>query len=114
MRHSSLLPFTLLLLASTSGWGQSRQDAQWAAIRQLGDLNGVALHCAARAETRRMKQALIRWLPRRRQLGELFDLQSNQAYLDFIKQQSRCPAGADLHAQVSAAIGALATAYADE
>ena len=86
-------------------------DEQLESIRQLGRLNAVALHCQALKETRRMKQALVLHLPRRRQLGELFDTESHEAFLDFIKNNASCPGPGILSGQVTAAIAVLKQAY---
>ncbi|MBF0256753.1 MAG: hypothetical protein HQL47_09915 [Gammaproteobacteria bacterium] len=90
------------------------EAAQFAAIKRLGDLNGIALHCRALVETRRMKMALIRNLPQRRQLGELFDHQSHESFMAFIQRKDRCPSMAELSNQVDAAITQLERVYAPE
>lgn len=83
------------------------EEAQLAAIRHLGDLNGIALHCKAILETQRMKRALVAVLPKRRVLGEIFDEQSNTAFMKFIENKSHCPSPADLIEQISQGIADL-------
>lgn len=82
-------------------------EAQLAAIRHLGDLNGVALHCKALLETQRMKRALVATLPKRRVLGEIFDEQSHKSYMKFIEDKSHCPSPADLIEEISLGIAEL-------
>jgi hypothetical protein len=105
------LGLLLALLSVPLGAGEAEQ---FAAIKRLGDLNGIALHCRALLETRRMKMALIRNLPQRRQLGELFDLQSHESFMAFIERRDTCPSMAELGLQVDAAITELERVYATE
>ena len=90
---------------------QAVEDAQLAAIKRLGELNGIALNCGALPETRRMKQALVATLPKQKQLGELFDYQTNQSFMQIVEHQTPCPAQAELHLQVDAAIQVLERVY---
>lgn len=86
-------------------------EAQLAAIRHLGDLNGIALHCKALLETQRMKRALVATLPKRRVLGEMFDEQSHKSYMKFIEDKQHCPSPADLIEQINKGIEDLAKAW---
>jgi hypothetical protein len=92
----------------------SADDQQLAAIRSLGALNGVALHCKALEETRRMKRVLVLNLPKRRQLGELFDYETNASFMKFIRDKERCPAPEAFHQSVNKAVEALQQAYGGE
>jgi len=87
-------------------------DAQLGSIRELGRLNGIALHCGYIEQTRRMKRGLVLHLPKRRQLGELFDHQSNASFMAFIKKSGSCPAAAEFAAEVGAAVEVLEKEYA--
>ena len=80
-------------------------------IRDLGQLNGIALHCKYLQHTQRIKQALVNNLPKERILGELFDSTTNASFLDFIKQGTSCPDESQFATQVDAAISALQQAY---
>jgi hypothetical protein len=99
-----------LLCGATAA--QAAEDERLAAIKELGELNGIALNCGRLEETRRMKQALVAILPKRRQLGDLFDYETNRAFMESIQAHRPCPATADLHEQVEQAIHALEQAYA--
>ncbi len=83
------------------------EQEQVAAISGLGVLNGIALHCRYVAETRRMKRSLVVALPKRRQLGRIFEEQTNESFLAFISDNASCPAEAELASRVDAAIEAL-------
>lgn len=89
-------------------------DAQLNTIRRLGELNGVALHCKALDETQRMKRALVLNLPKRRQLGELFDHETNNSFMRFIEEGASCPSPAALNSQIDSAIEALEAAFGPE
>jgi cytochrome oxidase Cu insertion factor (SCO1/SenC/PrrC family) len=107
------------VLGFCAGWffcyafaGQTSEDERLAAIQRLGELNGIALHCGAIEQSRSLKQALVANLPKQKQLGELFDYQTNRAFLQFVQEQRPCPAGADLQQQVEEGIRQLEAVYA--
>jgi hypothetical protein len=97
--------FALSVAASHLAYAIS--DEQYNSIVALGELNGIALHCQFLDETRRMKGSLINALPKRRQLGEAFDIATNDSYLKFIAEQSECPAAETFTVQVDQAIKVL-------
>ncbi len=103
------LPF--LLLFAWLSQTHAASDEQFAVIKQLGQLNGIALHCKALPETQRMKRALVLNLPKRRQLGELFDIESHQSFMQFISDEATCPPGSELNQRVSDAITELEAAF---
>ena len=98
-----------LLLLQSQAFAASNE--QLAAIKRLGQINGKALHCKALPETQRMKRALVLNLPKRRQLGELFDNETNISFMKFINDNATCPSPQELHQQVDAAIAELEKAY---
>lgn len=108
-------PKLLVFAALLSTWTmvQAQQDPQFATIARLGELNGIALHCKALPETQRMKRALVANLPKRRQLGELFDQETNRSFMEFMQQNDSCPSPAELEQQVDAAIQELEEVYRD-
>jgi hypothetical protein len=104
------VPFIIgCLLAAQAPAGEAEQLA---AIRRLGELNGVALHCQALAQTQRMKRELVRQLPKRRQLGELFDYETNASFLRFIQDKTRCPDLEAFKRSVDEALVELGRVYA--
>jgi len=86
-------------------------EAQFDTIGTLGELNGVALHCKYLGETRRMKQALIETLPKRRELGLAFDEVTNRSFVEFIDAGLACPSSVDFSRKVDSAIEALKEAF---
>ncbi|MGD2119988.1 MAG: hypothetical protein PVG66_16645 [Chromatiales bacterium] len=86
-------------------------DSQLAAVARLGELNASALQCRHIDQVRRIKQALVVHLPKRRELGELFEQTTNTAFLNFIEQDKVCPDANELQQQVGAAIEQLAQEF---
>ncbi|WP_157606660.1 hypothetical protein [Sedimenticola selenatireducens] len=86
-------------------------EAQFDKIKSLGHLNGVALHCRFLDETRRMKEVLIKTLPKRRELGLAFDEQTNSSFMKFISDNQSCPDRLKFSHNVDSAIKALEEAF---
>lgn len=85
---------------------------QHAAITRLGELNGVALQCRYFEQMQRIKQVLVANLPKRRELGLLFEDATNKSFMAFMQQDAACPGSADLVSQVDAAVVDLESAFA--
>ena len=112
MHFYSVIPvFVAIIFAVDPIYAQD--DPKLTTIKRLGELNGVALHCKLLAETQRIKRSLIRNLPKRRQLGELFDLETNRSFMNFMQNNDSCPSAAVFQQQVDAAISELEEAYRD-
>lgn len=109
--HRTAPLLAVLLLAQ--GPLYAGDDPKLGVIERLGELNGIALHCKALGETQRMKRALVRSLPKRRHLGELFDLETNRSFMRFMQDNATCPSAATLQQQVDKAIDELEAAYRD-
>jgi len=103
------LPMLWLLLWQTSV--QAASEEQLDVIRELGRLNGIALVCDGISDTQRIKRALVSNLPKRRQLGELFDYATNQAYMAFVQEQASCPESRSLASQIDEQLTRLEAAY---
>ncbi|TVO78742.1 hypothetical protein [Sedimenticola selenatireducens] len=114
MRFKWLSIAIITLLISSVVRAEGITEQQYSAIKKLGELNGIALNCRFLAETQRMKKALVLALPKRRQFGEVFDAETNTAFLSFIENRSVCPKEAMLSAEVDAAIVKLDAAFADK
>ena len=104
-----ILMFWLILFGLVRA--EAANNDQLAAIRALGSLNGVALHCDRLDQTQRIKRVLVVTLPKRRQLGELFDYQTNKAFMAFIENSGACPSAESFNEQVDAALEKLKTVY---
>ncbi len=105
MRYTGFLYCCWLLCWQSQGF--AADDQRLAAIKRLGELNGIALNCGALPETQRMKQALVLGLPKQKQLGELFDHETNKSFMDFHERRAECPATTELSQLVERAIREL-------
>ncbi|MCB1860311.1 MAG: hypothetical protein KDI47_01100 [Gammaproteobacteria bacterium] len=86
-------------------------EAQFDTIKSLGRLNGVALQCGFLDETKRMKEMLIKTLPKRRELGLAFEEQTNDSFLKFISEGQSCPDRMEFGRNVDTAVKALQEAF---
>ena len=111
-QHFSKIAALCLMLGASTVSAESEEQLD--SIRTLGALNGIALHCKALAETQRMKRALVINLPKKRQLGELFDYESNRSFLAFIKSNDVCPSPQSLTLQIDDALKRLESAFNKE
>ncbi len=108
--------YNLLLAGMTAGLlittpVSAIPDTQFEAIRNMGDLNGVALPCGYIKQAQRIKQALVANLPKRRALGEAFDTITNESYLKFVEQGRDCPGETLLSQQIDEAIKQLESVF---
>ncbi len=108
-----LTPIIFCLLPALLWCGQALaiSDDQFESIKQLGNLNGVALHCGYLEETRRMKTALIDSLPKRRELGLAFDQITHESFMEFIQEERSCPSAGEFSRQVEQAIERLDASF---
>jgi len=114
MKINTLFSAIFLAVVIWSLPAHAATDAQYDSIRTLGALNGVALQCKYIHETRRMKKVMVASLPKRRQLGQVFDEATNEGFLAFIQDKASCPDQTDFAGQVDAAIDALKAAFSGE
>ena len=89
-------------------------EAQQQSIKQLGGFMGVALQCRFSKKITEIKRALITSLPKQRVLGELFDTETHNAYLNFIKLAKPCPQEEALSVQIEKAIIQLQISFTDD
>lgn len=114
MKRKTLSPLLCTLSILFPCLVQGVSDEQFQRIRELGSLNGVALQCRYLGETRRMKEALIKTLPRRRELGMAFDQITNESFLGFMERNNTCPNETAFSDSVDRAISSLAEAFPRE
>ncbi|MCP4494454.1 MAG: hypothetical protein GY820_45220 [Gammaproteobacteria bacterium] len=100
---------TMLLIYQTSLWAAS--ESQLAAVSRAGELNGTALQCSFLEQTQRIKRALVLNLPKQRELGEWFDVNTNLSFMNFISSNSVCPDENSFKAQVGNSIEQLKSAF---
>lgn len=112
MRTVLYLIFVGLLAGAVPGQAGAEEPG-FAEIRALGQLNGVALQCGYHGEVRRMKQAIIAYVPKTRTHGAAFEEATNAGFLGHIQAGEPCPTAATLEAAVDGAIDALRQAYSE-
>ena len=81
-------------------------------VSRMGELNGVALSCRYFQQTKKIKAGLIASLPKRRELGQVFDDKTNESFLAFVQAQSSCPSPAEFSVEVDKALEALSEGFA--
>ncbi|RMG34395.1 MAG: hypothetical protein D6720_09265 [Gammaproteobacteria bacterium] len=86
-------------------------EAQLQAIARMGELNGVALQCRFVDQVRRIKQELIKRLPKQRALGAWFEQKTNAAFTDFINRGDRCPGLLEFEKDLEQAVARLDEAF---
>ncbi len=91
---------------------RAETEDQHAAITTLGELNGVALQCRYFEQMQRIKHTLVANLPKRRELGLLFEDATNRSFLAFMQRDETCPGSADFVGQVDSAVNRLETVFA--
>jgi len=110
VNKSVILPVTITLMLSAFQ-AMAATENQLNSIKHIGQLNGVALHCKFLTEARRMKLVLVARLPKRRQLGQIFDDSTNESFLAFIQNRSVCPDQQQFILKVDAAVADLNQAF---
>jgi hypothetical protein len=80
-------------------------------IATLGELNGIALQCGYRHQVERIKHELLLVLPRKRELGEWFEIKTNESFLRFMANNDSCPSAPIFAQRLDAAITRLNELY---
>lgn len=101
----------LLWVLSGSSPAMAATESQLAAISALGELNGVALQCSYIEQMQQIKRALVLSLPKRRELGELFEQTTNRSFMGFMTDNSVCPEQHIYVEHVGQAIHTLESAF---
>ncbi|THF67332.1 hypothetical protein E6C76_02865 [Pseudothauera nasutitermitis] len=77
------------------------------AVRDLGQLNGVALACRQGALSARMRSLMIEVAPKERGVGEYFEEATSEAFLEMGRNGSECPDGRTLAERIEGVRQAL-------
>ena len=107
-----LLLTTLLMLTSLLPAQAAEHDDRLQAIARMGELNGVALQCRYLDQMRRIKQVLIRHLPKERALGEWFEKTTQDAFMSFMQENRECPGLIEFERDLDAASERIAEVFA--
>ena len=103
-----ITPFIFVLLFVTSAVAADADtDARYDAVKALGRLNGIALQCKYIDQVSRMKQAVVKTVPKERSFGLAFDQAANDSFLEFTLKQNSCPGPAGFEEDVSQKIELL-------
>ena len=87
---------------------ESSEQEGYQAVEELGRLNGIALNCRYFDQVKRIKQMLIASLPKRRELGQLFEDETDASFKSFIQSGAACPSPVAFGEEVDKAGAALA------
>lgn len=108
----SLRLFSVLLCLILSAAVQASEDPRYQSVVELGELNGIALQCKRLDQVRRMKSAVVLYVPKERRYGLAFDQATNDAFLAFIKNQDACPSVESLARRVGHQIEHMQAVFA--
>ena len=109
---SMRIVFSLTLTLGLISMAHAEPDPRHQSVEALGNLNGVALSCRYFDQVKHIKQALIQVLPKRRELGKLFDDQTNTAFRTFVNSGEACPSPAEFSDRVGKAEQELQRVFA--
>lgn len=113
MKRALLLLLWITLL-SPLGSTLASTHTEYRLVRQLGELNGVALHCHYFDQTTRMKRAMVESLPKVKALGDLFDQASHEGYLTLTRSGGGCPPVNRFTRQVGLTIAGMQAQFAGQ
>jgi len=103
--------YRLLTLAAAlsllTGPARAESGMEHKVVRELGEINGIALNCNYAGQVRMMKRAMVRHAPKTRAFGRLFDEATNDSFLRFIEEKRNCPSKEALSRRVKASIKKL-------
>jgi hypothetical protein len=105
--QSFITPFFILVLLLATSAVAADDEARYDAVKALGRLNGIALQCKYIDLVSRMKQAVVKTVPKERSFGLAFDQAANDSFLEFTLKQSSCPGPAGFEKDVSQQIELL-------
>ncbi len=91
MRTAKITLALVLLMLLQAPATAATQEQRLDAIARMGELNGIALQCRYLDQMRRIKQVLIRHLPKQRALGEWFEKTTNDSFMGFMQSGEECP-----------------------
>jgi hypothetical protein len=97
----------LAALALIAGPVAADSAAGFAAIQDLGRVNGQALACSQMAISSQSKQLMIRHAPKTRLYGEAFEETTNAAFLRQGQGPDNCPQPVEFVARISELAGRL-------
>ena len=107
--YLTLTAFLTYLMLTTGAHAVT--DMQYQSITRMGELNGIALHCGYMTRVNTIKQAMIENLPKQRSLGQVFEEETNKAFLKEVSSKNDCPDSVQFDQQISQAVQQLSTEF---
>jgi hypothetical protein len=89
-----ILLLALLAAMPVTSHADTPDNTELAAVEELGRLNGIALNCRYFDQVKRIKQILIDNLPKRRELGQVFEERTDVSFKEAIQSGAACPSPA--------------------
>ena len=90
---------------------EESEAAKNEALSRLGAMNGLALHCKAVSQVRRIKKVMIENAPKLREYGEDFEEATNTGFLSAATGKAPCPGSNQLEQDVSKAIDRFVSVF---
>jgi hypothetical protein len=106
-----MLPLLLTALFSPSGFADAATQAQYEAVRALGEMNGIALQCRYIDQVRRLKAAVVLHAPKERSFGLAFEESTSESFMAFMRDDGACPPAARFARDVGHRIDDLAAVF---
>ncbi|MCK9529860.1 MAG: hypothetical protein M0R77_04755 [Gammaproteobacteria bacterium] len=106
-RYRTVLWSMLVVGALSAGMGgpahAGSDEALRGAVTRLGELNGTALACGQGALVARLREIMVNTAPKQREIGEYFEIATNETFLSFGQSGRECPDGKALAMRIDAA-----------
>lgn len=109
MKMKFLLATAFVVALSASAQAETKMTD--VALKALGGLNGIALHCSYIGSSAAIRKAAAENLPKSRQYGAAFEEATNEAFLDAARTSKACPDKAEFEKDVASAIGLMKNAF---
>jgi hypothetical protein len=108
-----LILTALLLVATGLAFADPNEsiDIGVTEVKTLGSLNGTALACRQYAASNEAKAMMIRYAPKTRRYGALFETATNAAFVAGSRDGAPCPTEADLLARLTESATALKAVF---
>jgi hypothetical protein len=84
-----------------------------AEVRAMGYLNGEALACKHMALVDRIRMRIITEAPKTREVGEEFEMATNERFLAMGSSETPCPDGRTMAERIEAATQAMRAAFTE-
>jgi len=111
MKTLMLTISAVFLMQSSAFASGAASDGQLKALSAMGRLNAIALQCRYMPQVQRIKRELVLNLPKQRALGDWFEQKTNESFLNFMQNNTGCPAVLDFDQELQQTIDQLETEF---